>query len=637
MQRQEHQPSECSPSFDDCLKLLKGERDEQRLAGLLLVTKLCDKDDHTSIRKVYDAIGGRFLDRLLRTGMGEGSANPNKIDNHDAYLQLAVMILAVFCRVSDIASSKYMLSKVPLILEIMSKGLGSFEECLEILFLVLTANEAALVTICESGGLMVLASNMNTLPEGSHSLEMAMRLVRLIISMPLFNTVYNKYPSDLAVMVAAIGKQFAELHSKLKFEALHILSSIVSSMNSESLHVVLCSMNDESWPGWIRQGVVAILQNRVAPAEKLHALILAEFTISIVGEGWLIGPTILGSLQEPVPPNRCLLLVLESSRVEIAVLLNELAYLKYEVSQHSSSIEEGFVSKQRNLAVVFSLLEKIIKLVSNIAEEEGDSDVFDENTFSKIIMGLNETMDVVLEYLKDAKEHGSSKGDELFASVRVLGCYLAETPLACKEKVEELLGYMLSIESEDESRPLYSVCFLLPMLCQITMNPYGCNLLASSGAYKAVVEYLIKLIDRGEQVGDLNSVFLACDTVMNFLLKREEIQVTYDDTCFIYLLKAMTHWAGTTTDASILMMASSICALILDLTSESILLERHDFNYSNLQSLSQLIAKSLALWQQEKMVTDDAKLDAADLHQIITSGYSRWSNRFPHIRAAVET
>ncbi|XP_047311815.1 neurochondrin [Impatiens glandulifera] len=635
MQPQEHQSSsESSPSLDDCLKLLKGERDEQRLAGLLLVTKLCDKDDHTSIRKVYDAIGDRFLDRLLRTGMGEGSANSNKSDNHDAYLQLAVMVLAVFCRVSDIASSKYMLSKVPLVLEIMSKGLGSCEECLEILFLVLSANEAALVTICESGGLRVLASNIYTLPEGTHSLELAIRLVRLIISMPLFDTVYNKYASDLAVMVAAIGKQLAELHSMLKFEALHILSAIVSSMYSESLHHALCSMKDDSWPGWIRQGVVAILQNRVAPTEKLRALILVEFTISIVGEQWFIGPTTLGSLQEPVPPNRCLLLVLESSRVEIAVLLNELAYLKYEVSQHSSSIE-GFVSKKRNLAVVFSLVEKIIKFISNIAEEEGD--VFDESTFSKIITGLNETMDVVLEYLKDAKEHGRSKGDELLASVRVLGSYLAETPLACKEKVEELLGYMLSVESEDESSPLYSVCFLLPMLCQITMNSYGCKILASSGAYKAVVEYLIKLIDCGEQVGDLNSIFLACDTVMNFLLKREEIQVTYADTCFIYLLRAMTRWAGNTADVSILMMASSICALILDLTSESILLESHEFNYSDLQSLSKLIAKSLAIWKQEKMVTGDAKLDVADLHQIITSGYSRWSNRFPHIRVAVES
>ncbi|KMT15310.1 hypothetical protein BVRB_3g060190 isoform A [Beta vulgaris subsp. vulgaris] len=56
------------PALDDCLKLLQGDRDEQRLAGLLLVTKCCNNDDHDSIFKVYNAIGVRFLDRLLRTG-----------------------------------------------------------------------------------------------------------------------------------------------------------------------------------------------------------------------------------------------------------------------------------------------------------------------------------------------------------------------------------------------------------------------------------------------------------------------------------------------------------------------------------------------------------------------------------------
>lgn len=64
-----------SPALDDCLKLLKGERDEQRLAGLLLVTKFCRNDDVVSLEKVYEAVGTHFLDRLLRTG----KQNPDPI------------------------------------------------------------------------------------------------------------------------------------------------------------------------------------------------------------------------------------------------------------------------------------------------------------------------------------------------------------------------------------------------------------------------------------------------------------------------------------------------------------------------------------------------------------------------------
>ena len=41
-----------------------------------------------------------------------------------------------------------------------------------------------------------------------------------------------------------------------------------------------------------------------APAEKLQALILAECTISIVGEEWLIGSVKLPDVQDPIPVDR---------------------------------------------------------------------------------------------------------------------------------------------------------------------------------------------------------------------------------------------------------------------------------------------------------------------------------------------
>lgn len=68
---------------------------------------------------------------------------------------------------------------------------------------------------------------------------------------------------------------------------------------------------------------------------------------------------------------RCLLLVLEQSRIEVAVLLNDLAYLKYEASRQSSFPDEKIRLKQRNVAISFSLVEKIIKLISEFSESEG--------------------------------------------------------------------------------------------------------------------------------------------------------------------------------------------------------------------------------------------------------------------------
>lgn len=68
---------------------------------------------------------------------------------------------------------------------------------------------------------------------------------------------------------------------------------------------------------------------------------------------------------------RCVLLVLESARVEVDVILNELGYLKYEAPKDSLSTAENILVKQRNLGVTFSLLEKVIKFVSSFAEAEG--------------------------------------------------------------------------------------------------------------------------------------------------------------------------------------------------------------------------------------------------------------------------
>nr|POE70362.1 hypothetical protein CFP56_29724 [Quercus suber] len=195
-----------------------------------------------------------------------------------------------------------------------------------------------------------------------------------------------------------------------------------------------------------------------------------------------------------------------------------------------------------------------------------------------------------------------------------------------------LLGAILQKHPLHAKRsPFYSICFLLPMLCQITMKIEGCKALASSGGHKAVMECLIKLIGPNNYVVENSScVFLACDTIVNLLLKVvEQARLSLDESTFVHLLKALAYWTEGTEDSSILMMASSICALIFGFTSEEAVLNHPSFDTSSLNSLSRLIARSLALYEQD--MCDDAK--EADLHEIVTAGYSRWAHSFPHIRA----
>lgn len=57
---------------------------------------------------------------LLWLGMGKGSISSSGSENRDAYLQLSVTVLAAFCRVPEIAAANDMVSKIPLVLEVLS-------------------------------------------------------------------------------------------------------------------------------------------------------------------------------------------------------------------------------------------------------------------------------------------------------------------------------------------------------------------------------------------------------------------------------------------------------------------------------------------------------------------------------------
>lgn len=48
----------------------------------------------------------------------------------------------------------------------------------------------------------------------------------------------------------------------------------------------------------------------VVPEEKLHALTLAESVISILGERWLLGQVTLPKMEEPIPVDRYVIIII---------------------------------------------------------------------------------------------------------------------------------------------------------------------------------------------------------------------------------------------------------------------------------------------------------------------------------------
>ncbi|WOL19402.1 hypothetical protein Cni_G28200 [Canna indica] len=620
-----------SPSVDDCLNLLRGQRDEQKLVGLLLASKFCRGDNPDSILKVYDAVGAQFLHRLLLTGMGKGASEVKSREEQESFLRLSITLLAALCRVPEISSSEEMVSKVPLVAEVISRSYDQsiLEECYEFLLLVAAASPNGVSKFYEPGVMVMLAPHISTLIDGTRSLEFGMKLLQLVVDQLSVDCVNNENLPGISAMVTSIARQFAAQQNTFKFDALHMLTTLLSS-NNKMLHEALRSISGDTWTAQISIGISEILQNRVVSTEKLQALLLADSMMSILGVNWLLNHKKVHHDKEIMPVDKFLLLVLESSRVEVAVYLNELAYLKYEASRSSSDSAGTILQKQRCLAISFSLIEKIIKLMSTVSAAKDPA--IKESTLTKMISGLNETINLVLDFLQDSKDHGQRKGDDLLAAVRIVGSYLAEAPTACKEKTGDLLRYILSIEGEEETSPFYSVCFLLPMLCQITMEIDGCKALTSVGVHKVIVDCLVNMIGRnGKPVNDDDIVLLACDTILNLLLNRKELKDWIKGSDFVNLLHALILWTENCKDPSLMMMASSICSLVLDLMSEELLLNQFNFDQSSLEKLSHLIIRSL----NKGEIREDLK-DQSDLHQIIMDGYCDWADRFPSIRNAVE-
>ncbi|KAG8084952.1 hypothetical protein GUJ93_ZPchr0010g10367 [Zizania palustris] len=225
------------------------------------------------------------------------------------------------------------------------------KECFELLSLIAIASEDGVYRFCEPGVIAMIFPQISSFPDGSRCLELATHLMQLLVNKLRVDGMTVEKLQGMTSMVTSLARLFAVLHTTVKFESLHMLTALLSQKESP-LHDALRSMPSTIWKSQIRVGITAILQNRVVSSEKLHALLLAECMMAILGENWLSEDYKFPDDQNMMPVDKFVLLVLESARIEVAVLLNELAYLKYESSKNSQK-DDAISQKERNLAILF--------------------------------------------------------------------------------------------------------------------------------------------------------------------------------------------------------------------------------------------------------------------------------------------
>uniref|UniRef100_A0A7N0SV71 Neurochondrin-like protein n=1 Tax=Kalanchoe fedtschenkoi TaxID=63787 RepID=A0A7N0SV71_KALFE len=621
-----------SVSVDALLKLLKNARDQNRLAGLSMLALICKNEEvDGSLYRIYKKAGAEHFDFLLRTGLGKESTSSAAAAFQYQYLRLAIQVIAGFCRFRKIASSEEMISKIPLILEAMTlepcaEVIG---ECYQFLFLVSRASDAGAMKFYESGGMDVLVDQMHALPEGA--LNLAIKLIELIINK------MSDSPSKLLPLMPSMARQFAIVRIDLKFGLLKLICTALSHI-PEPLEV-----QGDNWPGYVHVGVFAVLGKPAEAGrdERVQALTVAKLLMILIGDEWLIDQVDLPDVEEVLPPNRSLSLILECSRTELHVLLSEIAFLKHQANSRTQSMDTMQL-KLRSLETCFYLVERIIILIPNFRCIEGldDTGISGESAFGKFISDLNETAGVLLVYLQNAKRSKRKRGDDLIESVRFIGMWIARASAAIRCKVTELFEYMLSVEGRDKSGPWSYTWFVLPILREITKDDDGCKALVSRGGHKAVMRYLVQLIAATK----VHGIGWGCDslvfnTVVNILLKRKQLRVRLDESTTIDLLVAIGHWAEHTKESSDTMKASCLCALLFHFTSEKNLVRHPKFD-KNAQELGFRLVevgltRSFAKFEKEAVSAEEMR-EGHHLQKIIVAAYNQWSRRFPSIKDSVE-
>jgi hypothetical protein len=508
-------PQQAGGSLEECLALLRGRSDEQRLVGLLLATKFVSSGDLTAVEAVFDAVGWAFIGRLFKTGGGgeDGALGP--------YATLALSLVSAFVRVPRLAAATEAIERVPLLLGVLRGGDaysgdgGPVQDALECLLAIASASEEGLQVELESGGVAVVCRSLSRCVGEEERFRLAVRLLGTLL------TGGYRAPGVLGegeLAVAVLAREFAFRTDMLVFECLGCLLGLLSDPG------VQAGLGDGVWKDHVRAGVGNLLQSRNVKAEhRLGALKLAHLMVEAGGGDWMLGAR--GALEDGEKweegvreagkqEGDFFLLLLNTVRVEVAVQLNEVARAMFPQEEGKEVGAKTTVASAAEEAVssCYALLEAGVNVLAEAASadtaavkrtgDEVSGSRLSADTAQKAFGAASEATAVVLDFLEQAKEHGRQSDDMVLASVRVLGRFLAEAPEAHREKVGPLLGFLLGVKGSDSSDKSAAnsdtsltspngggVWYLLPALGEMTEDAGGCRMVIKAKAHKAVVVF----------------------------------------------------------------------------------------------------------------------------------------------------
>ncbi|NXH96810.1 NCDN protein, partial [Pachycephala philippinensis] len=459
-----------------CLGVLRDARnDSEQFAALLLVTKAvrAGEVDAKTRRQIFDAIGFTFPTRLLISWQPPADCPPH------TFRALGLTLLACFCTDPELAGHSQILNKIPTFNDILLSpcdpdSTSMVDDVYQCLSAVLATARGPRELVTKGTVSALCQAYLN----GGHGSDRALTLLVGLLAVAEAKCWQRDAPQLLAVLSKLSG-DFLKAEDMTKFELCEVLPHFIplspplteNSQGSECL----CRLY---------KGLADILGSKLSQSQRDPALKLAASLVQACGAEWIPAGS-AGS--------KFLSLLVNLACVEVRLTLEEPDPVEVE-------------GKKEVVTACYVLMEM------GIQECLREENPLLENVQKMQLMRImEEAFGAVIFYLRQVKQE-ELQDPFIFASVRVLGAWMAEETSSLKQEICELLPFLVDyarklfkegspavslpqaelVSTEGSALPQDALRFLLPGFCHLTAEDKPRDILISEGAPALLCEYFLQ-------------------------------------------------------------------------------------------------------------------------------------------------
>ncbi|XP_010082626.1 PREDICTED: neurochondrin, partial [Pterocles gutturalis] len=428
--------------------------------------------DAKTRRQIFDAIGFTFPTRLLT------SRQPPAGCPEDTFRALGLTLLACFCTDPELAGHSQILNKIPTFNDILVSpcspdSTSMIDDVYQCLSAIMATARGPRELVTKGTVSALCQAYLN----GSYGSDRALTLLLGLLAIAEAKCWQRDAPRLLAVL-SKLSHDFLKAEDMTKFELCEVLPHFIplslpltqESQGCECLHRLY-------------KGLTNILGSKLSQSQRDPALKLAACLVQACGSEWIPASS-AGS--------KFLALLVNLACVEVRLTLEEPDPLEAE-------------GKKEVVTACYVLIEMGIQ--ECLREEKP---LLEDVQKMQLMRIMEEAFGAVIFYLRQVKQE-ELQDPFIFASVRILGAWMAEETSSLKQEICELLPFLVHyakklfkegspaaslpqaelVSPEGSGLPQDALRFLLPGFCHLTAEDRPRDILISEGAPALLCEYFL--------------------------------------------------------------------------------------------------------------------------------------------------